>query len=170
MAELKRAETKHQKTSGRTAVPIKVTVRHVEPARQSSFKIVVRRVERPFSGRPMDDLDWICQSLGFFETIDKDKTASAVFKEIVTSTDKGEALTSTALATRVGMSRGSVINHLNNLLRAGLITRDGRFYSARSRSMFRTIEEIEEDIDRVFEAMKRRARSIDREFGIVVRE
>ncbi|MFH1697280.1 MAG: winged helix-turn-helix transcriptional regulator, partial [Candidatus Diapherotrites archaeon] len=75
-----------------------------------------------------------------------------------------------ALATRVGMSRGSVINHLNNLLRAGLITRDGRFYSARSRSMFRTIEEIEEDIDRVFEAMKRRARSIDREFGIVVRE
>ncbi|MFH1224726.1 MAG: helix-turn-helix domain-containing protein [Candidatus Diapherotrites archaeon] len=138
--------------------------------RHTSFKIVVRRVERPFSGRATDDLDWICQSLGFFEPIDKDKTASAVFKEIVQSTDKGEALTSTALAQRVKMSRGSVINHLNNLLRAGLIIRHGRFYSARSPSMFRTIEEIEDDIDRVFERMKQRARNIDRQFGIVVRE
>ncbi|MFH1587280.1 MAG: winged helix-turn-helix domain-containing protein [Candidatus Diapherotrites archaeon] len=138
--------------------------------RKASFKIVIRKIERPFSNEPMDELDWICESLGFFETIDKDKTASSIFREIVTATEKGEALTSTAIAERVGMSRGAVINHLNNLLRAGLITRHGRYYIARSKSVYRTIKEIEEDILSVFRKMEITAREIDEEMGIEVNE
>ena len=68
------------------------------------------------------------------------------------------------------MSRGSVINHLNNLMRAGLITRHGRYYESRSKSIYRTIAEIEEDIDRIFEKMKKTAREIDEEMGIEVKE
>lgn len=163
--------TKEAGTPAKVVLVRKAVLPEVAQAlNRSSFQIVVRRVEKPFSARPADELDWICHSLGFFEPIDKDKTASAIFREIVRSTEKGEALTSTALAGRVGMSRGSVINHLNNLIRAGLVVRNGRFYSSRSRSMFRTIEEIEEDIDRIFEKMKRTAREIDREFGIAAGE
>jgi len=142
---------------------------HPEPAsqvRRASFKIVIRRVEQPFSDRPIDELEWICQSLGFFEPIDRDKTASQVFREIIKATEGGEALTSSAIAQRVGMSRGSVINHLNNLMRSGLIVRDGRFYSARSRSIYRTIEEIEEDIERIFAKMKKTALELDLDLGI----
>ncbi len=138
----------------------------MEPQRQG-FKIVIRKVERPFAKQQIDELDWICQSLGFFEPIDREKTASSVFKEIVKATEKGEALTSTAIAERVGMSRGSIINHLNNLMRSGLIVRQGRFYISRSKSMFRTIEEIEEDIERIFAKMKKTAIEIDEELGIV---
>jgi hypothetical protein len=32
--------------------------------------------------------------------------------------------------------------------------------------MFRTIEEIEEDIERIFQRMKKTAKEIDEEFGI----
>jgi len=135
--------------------------------RRAGFKIVIRKVERPFSARAGDELDWICQSLGFFEPIDREKTASQIFKEIMKATDRGEALSSTAIAERVGMSRGSVINHLNNLMRSGLIIRQGRYYSARSRSVYRTIEEIEEDIERIFLRMKRTAQEIDEELGIM---
>lgn len=132
---------------------------------RATFKIVVRKVERPFSGRPVDELDWICQSLGFFEPIDRDKTASTIFKEIVKATEKGEALTSTAISDRLNVSRGAVINHLNNLMRSGLITRQGRYYTSRSKSVYRTIEEIEEDIERIFSKMKKTAREIDDELG-----
>ena len=138
--------------------------------RRASFKIVVKRVERPFSRKPTDELDWICQSLGFYEPIDREKTAASIFKEIVKATEKGQALTSTAIAEKVKMSRGSTINHLNNLIRAGLITRHGRYYESRSKSVFRTIEEIEEDIDRIFEKMKKTAREIDEDMGIEVKE
>ncbi|MCX6798691.1 MAG: helix-turn-helix domain-containing protein [Candidatus Diapherotrites archaeon] len=140
------------------------------PSSRVAFKIVVRKVERPFSRSVERELDWICQSLGFFEPIDRDKTAAALFKEVVQATEKGKALSSTALAKRVGMSRGSAVNHLNRLQRSGLVVRDGRRYFARSRSVFRTIEEIEDDIERVFQRMKETARQIDREFGIETEE
>ncbi len=138
-----------------------------KPQRQAlQFEVVVKRVEKPFSGRSMDGLDWICQSLGFLEPIDRKRTASAVFKEILRATEEGRRISSSGLAERVGMSRGSVVNHLNNLMRSGLIVRNGRFYSARSRSVYRTLEEIEADIQHVFSKMKGAALVIDRELGV----
>lgn len=135
--------------------------------RRTTFRVVIKKIEPPFSSDPEKELEWICQTLGFFEDIDKEKTASAIFKTIVTATEKGQALTSTAIADQVGMSRGAVINHLNNLQRSGLIIRQGRYYSSRSSSVVRTIEEIEEDIDRIFEKMKLRARQIDQKQGLL---
>jgi len=138
----------------------------MEQERKPSFKIVIKRVERPFSSGLDRELEWICSSLGFFEPIDREKTASSIFRAVVLATEKGKLLTSTEIADKVGMSRGSTVNHLNNLQRSGLIVRQGRLYLARSRSVFRTIEEIEEDIDRIFSRMKRIAKDIDEEFGI----
>ena len=141
-----------------------------KPRRRVSFKIVVKRVEKPFSHDLEDDLEWICRSFGFFEPIDRSKTASGIFKEIVFAAEKNKPISSSLLAEHVKMSRGSVINHLNNLLRSGLIVKQGRTYLPRSRSMFRTIEEIEEDIDRIFAKMKKAAKEIDEDFGIKVKE
>ena len=147
------------------SLPImKGSVKHF-PTKRSRFKIVVRKVERPFKDDFEHQLTWICSSLGFFEPIDKDKNAAAVFKELVLAAENGEALTSTALAERVGMSRGAIINHLGNLLRSGLIEKNGKYYSARSRSMKRTIEEIEEDVERIFSQLKRAAEEIDLQIG-----
>ena len=140
----------------------------MEP-RRVSFKIVIKRIEQPLSRSPAEELEWICQSLGFLEPIDREKTASAIFKEIVRSAEEGTPLNSTDIAEKVHMSRGSVINHLNNLILSGLIVKDGRYFFPRSRSVLRTIEEIEEDIARVFTKMKKTAREIDEELGIASR-
>jgi predicted transcriptional regulator len=134
------------------------------PAR--SFRITIRKIEPPFSTSPDEEFAFLCRSLGFFEEIDKEKTASAIFRLIVKNYDKGKRLTSTDLSALVKMSRGSVINHLNNLITAGLVLKDGRYYVPRSRSVYRTITEIEEDIDRVFRRMQETAKRIDREFGL----
>jgi predicted transcriptional regulator len=144
---------------------MKAPVKHISPKR-GTFKIVIRRVEQPYKDDFEHNLAWICSTLGFFEPIDKDKNAAAVFKEIVLSTERGEALTSTAIAERIGMSRGSVINHLTNLVNSGLIEKNGSFYSARARSLQRTIEEIEEDINRIFSKLKKSAQEIDGQIGL----
>ena len=141
-----------------------------ENARRATFKIVIKRVEEPFSDDPFVELDWICQSLGFFEPIDRDKTAAAIFKELLKYSSEQRALSSTSLADRLKMSRGSIINHLNNLQRAGLIVRQGRQYFPRSKSIERTIEEIEEDIERVFQKMKKAAQEIDKGIGAAIEQ
>ncbi|MDD5147995.1 MAG: helix-turn-helix domain-containing protein [Candidatus ainarchaeum sp.] len=137
---------------------------------RNNFKVVVKKIEPPFSRDLDKELEWLCSSLGFFEPIDREKTASGIFRAVVVAAEKGRPVSSTQLAKSVKMSRGSVINHLNNLQRSGLIVRQGRFYAPRSQSMFRTIEEIQEDIERIFEKMKKTAREIDREFGIEIED
>ncbi|MFH1391510.1 MAG: helix-turn-helix domain-containing protein, partial [Candidatus Diapherotrites archaeon] len=136
----------------------------VDPNRVS-FKIVVKRVERPFSHDPLDEFEWLCQTLGFLEPIDKDKTAASIFKVMLAASDKGQALSSTAIADQIGMSRTAVINHLNSLMRSGIVVRAGKYYVLRSRSMLRTIEEIQEDVERIFAKMKKTALEIDQELG-----
>ena len=96
----------------------------------------------------------------------KNKNAAAVFKEIILASEKGEALSSTELAERIGMSRGAVINHLNNLRRSGLIEKNKKYYSARSKSVKRTIEEIEEDMIECFsQTQKKTAEELDKQIG-----
>jgi len=51
------------------------------------------------------------------------------------------------------------------LLHSGLIEKNGHFYSARSRSMKRTIEEIEEDVERIFSQLKKTAEELDKQIG-----
>ncbi|MBU2100457.1 winged helix-turn-helix domain-containing protein [Candidatus Micrarchaeota archaeon] len=136
------------------------------------FQIVIRRVEQPFSSQMDEEFNWLLQCLGFFEPIDKGKTAALVFKELVKGADaaEGKLLTSTEISERVGMSRGAVINHLNNLLRSGLILRQGSKFRARSKSMFRTIKELQDEIDLVFKRMEETAKQLDEEMGLFSRE
>jgi len=134
--------------------------------RRESFKIVVKRVERPFSNDPVDEFEWICQSLGFFEPIDRERTAAAIFREIFKATEEGRPITSAEIVQKISMSRGAVVNHLNNLIRSGLIVKNGRYYQSRSKSVYRLIEEIEDDIDRIFLRMKKVAQELDEQLGI----
>ncbi|MFH1545524.1 MAG: ArsR family transcriptional regulator [archaeon] len=137
---------------------------------RARFKVVIRSVERPFSDAFDEDFNWILRCLGFFEPMDRDKTAASIFREIVKATEKGRLLSSTDIAEMVKMSRGAVVNHLSNLQRSGLIIKEGRYYKARSKSIFRTIREIEEDIDRVFRQMEQTAKELDEEMGVETRE
>ena len=127
------------------------------------FRLMIRRIERP-SHSAEEEFNWLCKSLGFFEPIDKDKTASQVFRQIVMSTETGKGISSTQLSELVEMSRGSIINHLNNLQEAGLIEREGRFYKTRASSVSGTIDELEADVMLVFQQMRKIAQEIDKEF------
>lgn len=125
------------------------------------FKLTIKRFERPYSNEFDEEFRYLCKALGFFEPIDKDKTASKIFKEILLSTQKGRGVSSTELSNSLEMSRGAVINQLNNLLDAGLVMKQGRDYIARSKSMFRLMDELERDVDRVFEELKFSAKDLD---------
>lgn len=135
------------------------------PPRHTSFRIVIRRVERPFGNNPEAEMEWLCQSLGL-TPVDKDKATVDIFKLVVRATEQGKGISSTDVSHEVSLSRGAVIHHLNNLLMAGLVVKQGRLYLARSRSMVRTLQEVEEDIKRIFDRMEETARAIDKAFGM----
>lgn len=133
--------------------------------RRTTFRIVIRRIEPPFERNAEQEMEWLCQSLGL-SPVNKDKSTVDIFKLVVRATEDGKGISSTEVAEKINLSRGAVIHHLNNLQLAGLVIKDGRNYFARSRSMVRTVQEVEEDIKRIFMRMQETAREIDKAFGM----
>lgn len=133
--------------------------------RRTTFRIVIRRIDPPFERDVENEMEWLCQSLGL-SPVNKDKATVEIFKIIVKATEDGKGISSTEVAEKVNLSRGAVIHHLNNLQLSGLVIKQGRNYFARSRSMVRTVQEVEEDIKRIFLRMQETAREIDKAFGM----
>lgn len=133
--------------------------------RRTTFRIVIRRIDPPFERNTEQEMEWLCQSLGL-SPVNKDKATLDIFKIIVKATEDGKGISSTDIAGKIQLSRGAVIHHLNNLQLSGLVIKQGRNYFARSRSMVRTVQEVEEDIKRIFMRMQETAREIDKAFGM----
>ncbi|MDD3160052.1 MAG: winged helix-turn-helix transcriptional regulator [Candidatus ainarchaeum sp.] len=136
--------------------------------RRSQFKVTIRKVELPKNNDFNEKIAWICSTFGIFENIDKNKNAASIFKEIFLATTTGQVITSTVIAERLGLSRGATINHLNNLLKSGLIEKGGKYYFARSKTIEGIINEIEDDLIHIFSRMKRIAKEIDQDLPKVI--
>jgi predicted transcriptional regulator len=129
-----------------------------------SFKIIIRNVEMPLDDKFESRLAWICSTLGFFEPIDKDKNSAAIIKQIILATEQNKGLTSTEIAERIGVSRGSTISHLNKIKKSGLIEKRGKKYFAKGSSMLGTIGKLEEEVNAIFKKLRKTAEQIDKEF------
>ncbi len=139
----------------------------MDEIRRTTFRIVIRRIEPPFERGVESEMEWLCQSLGL-SPVNKDKSTVDIFKLVVRATEEGKGISSTDMAEKINLSRGAVIHHLNNLQLAGLVVKEGRNYFARSRSMVRTVQEVEEDIKRIFMRMQETARELDKAFGMEI--
>jgi predicted transcriptional regulator len=115
------------------------------------------------------DIEWICRSFGFLESRDKEKTAARIFGELLKATKKGTGLSSDELAEKLKLSRGTMVHHLNKLMRSGLVIHHQGRYKLRAFSLQRTIEEVKRDIIRVFENINQVAKSIDENMGLLHR-
>jgi biotin operon repressor len=115
------------------------------------------------------DLKWLCRSFGFLSSRDKQETAYTIFKVILEISSHKEGLTSDSLAEKIGLSRGAMIHHLNKLIKSGLIIHQGSNYKLRGKSLLNTIQEIQKDIDRIFDNIIEVCKSIDLNLGLYFR-
>jgi predicted transcriptional regulator len=129
------------------------------------MRIRIIRAKKPTEKTVDAELEWLCSSLGFCEDIDRDRTASAIFRKLLESTYEGRPLRSDDLAEGVGKSRGAVVNHLNKLINSGLVVRYGTRYELREQSLRNTLLEMRRDMERMFQDMDEIAEEIDRRMG-----
>ena len=132
------------------------------------MKLVLRELDLPREKKLDSDIEWLCCSLGFFETIDKEKTAAKIFKFLLKNS--GEEAKSTEIAKVVGVSRGAVVNHLNRMIESGLIENRGNRYRIRGSTAYSMVMEIKEDVDRVFKKLEKVAWEIDTSLNYPIRE
>lgn len=115
------------------------------------------------------DFEWVCRIFGFLESRDKMKTAYHIFRSILENAAGKGGVTSDELAVKLQVSRGTVVHHLRKFIKSGLVIYHESRYKLRGTSLKNTIEEIQRDINRIFEDLKLISMAIDEELGFASR-
>jgi predicted transcriptional regulator len=128
--------------------------------------ITVKKVRSPAPGSLNNDIDFICKSFGYFTLRDKQDTAGKIFRLFVKECcSNAEGLSSDNIAEKLSISRGSVVHHLNNFIKTGLVVKENNLYRLRSSSVQKSIEEVLLDINRIFTQINKIALDIDEKLG-----
>ncbi len=129
-------------------------------------QFTVKKLKEPTEKQLDKDIEWICSSLGFITPRDQDNTALKILKALIKSAKEDKGLTSEELTKLVEPTIGSVIYHLNRLMKAGLVVKLEGKYELRMNSLLITIDEIQKDINMVLEDIKKVAEDIDNKIGL----
>ena len=141
----------------------------MELKRGALAEYVILDVKMPTTTDLDSDVEWFCKCFGFLESRDKERTAAKIFRALLDVAKEGNGLSSDKLAEKVGLTRGTMVHHLNKLTQSGLVVHREGQYELRGRSLQRTVREIKRDIDRIFENMGQVAENIDKNLDLTYR-
>ncbi len=129
-------------------------------------KITIIRSERPVDRNVNEDLQWFGTSLGLFNLRDKDKTCFRVFIELIKAAKRQEPISSDDIANKLGISRATVIHHINKLVDSGLVVVDRNKYILRVSNLRALVDELSKDTERTLNDLREIAKEIDRSLGL----
>jgi len=129
-------------------------------------QFTVRKLKEPIEKQLDNDIEWVCNSLGFVNPRDQDKTAFKILKALIKSSKEGKGMTSEELTQVVEPTIGSVIYHLKKLMKAGLVVKLEGKYELKMNSLLTTIDGIRKDVDMTLEDIKKVAEDIDNKIGL----
>ena len=125
-------------------------------------KITIIKIRKPARNEINEELQWIGASLGLFNLRDKDRSCFRIFVELLKSSKIGKGLSSDEIAFKSGLSRGTVIHHINKLIESGLVIVEERKYILREARLEPLIDEVEKDVIRSLDGLRAIARDIDK--------
>lgn len=129
-------------------------------------KFIVKKFKNPLKKDLDTDIKWICNSFGFISTRDQDKVAFHILKALIKAAKEGKGLTSEELTEFVTPTQGSVVYHLNKLMKAGFVVKIESGYELKMNSLQMTINEIEKEILSTLENIKSVSEDIDSRIGL----
>ena len=125
-------------------------------------KITIIKIRKPVRNELNEELQWVGASLGLFNLRDKDRSCFRIFVELLKSSKRGDGLSSDEIAFKSGLSRGTVIHHINKLIESGLVIVEERKYVLREAKLEPLIDEVEKDIIRSLDGLRAIAKDIDK--------
>jgi len=129
-------------------------------------RITIMSIRKPVQKNINQELQWLGSSLGLFNLRDKDKSCFRVFIELIKNAKLGKPLSSDEIAYSLGLSRGTVVHHLNKLLDSGIVMEAERGYILRVSNLRGLINEVEKDLERTLDELREMAEEIDNSLGL----
>lgn len=124
-------------------------------------RITILQIRKPLRTTLNDELQWFGSSLGLFNLRDRDKSCFRVFIELLKAAKEGNPISSDDLANRLGLTRATVLHHIDTLMEKGMVVSRGRGYMLRESNLKMLIEDIKQDITRTYDEIAKVAEDID---------
>ena len=124
-------------------------------------RITILQIRKPLRTTLNDELQWFGSSLGLFNLRDRDKSCFRVFIELLKAAKEGNPVSSDDLANRLGLTRATVLHHIDTLMEKGMVVSRGRGYMLRESNLKMLIEDIKQDITRTYDEIAKVAEDID---------
>ena len=102
------------------------------------------------------------ERLGLFSLRDKDKSCYRIFITLVRALKQGVKLSSDELASQTGLTRGTVVHHLNRLSSAGIIVNDANKYYIPHDSLEDLVDDMKNQVISMFDNLAVTAKEIDK--------
>lgn len=125
-------------------------------------RITIVSVRRPERLSLNDELQFFGHSLGLFGERDRDKSCYRIFIELIKAIKSTGSLSSDDLAEKLGLTRATVVHHLNSLMERGIILHAGNKYIMRGDKLTSLVEDIQKDVERQMDEMRKTAEELDR--------
>ena len=129
-------------------------------------RITVVRTRKPEFDSINEKLQWFAGTLGLFNLRDKDRSCFRIFIELVKMGRQHEVISSDELANKLGLTRGTVVHHLNKLIEAGIIISSRNRYELRVESLNALVDMIEEDFKKTCAELRVVAKDLDNQLGM----
>ena len=133
---------------------------------RSFQRITIVKIRKPKAKVVNEDLQWFCSSLGLFSLRDKNSSCFRIFIELLKAARHERPISSDEIAARLGLTRGTVVHHLNKLISSGLISTEANSYVLRVSSLEEVVELVKKDTLDVFEQLRSVAQELDDELGL----
>ncbi|MBU0472131.1 MAG: winged helix-turn-helix transcriptional regulator [Nanoarchaeota archaeon] len=129
-------------------------------------KITIISSRKPRDPDINDLLQWFGGSLGLFGIRDKDKSCFRVFIILLKNLKEEGPISSDDIALRAGLTRGTVVHHLNRLMASGIVTGEKGGYQLKVDKLEYLVDLIKDNVDRAFENLKEIGRDLDDKLGL----
>jgi len=128
-------------------------------------RVTIVKIRKPAQKIVNQDLQWFCSTLGLFSLRDKNSSCFRIFVELLKSAKQSRPISSDEIGYKLGLTRGTVVHHLNRLIDSGMIINEGNGYTLRVNNLEELVDEIKKDTDRVFDNLKSVAQDLDNDLG-----
>ena len=128
-------------------------------------KITIIRTRIPKDSAINEQIQLFGGSLGLFNLRDKDKSCYRIFITLLKNLKK-EGLSSDELAAKTGLTRGTVVHHLNKLMDAGLVLNYRKTYILNVDDISSLVERIKKDVNKTLNELEQVAKDLDKRLGL----
>ncbi|MBN1645999.1 ArsR family transcriptional regulator [Candidatus Woesearchaeota archaeon] len=129
-------------------------------------RITIIRTIQPKDDSVNEDLKWLGSSLGLFNLRDKDKSCFRIFITLVRNLKTKTGLTSDEIAMMTGLTRGTVVHHLNKMMASGIVFNERGKYYLTVENLEGLVELVQKNVNNTMEEIKKVAQHVDRKLNL----